>query len=424
MKSARDLLLLSTGFVTIFLAACQSEPKSAASNTAEPRRATLAEQAEAERHTSVRSPAPRTTTHANAEAKTATQPTSTPMISRSGAVAPDIILIDAEPLCSAEVLYPLRDQIAKARKESTHTLFIDDLFRTVRRQAQEEIGRILMFRGSFAKLSDAQKTTLDGIIKREMSQRIEKEFEGSHARFEQHLKDHGLTLEQYKTMQRRQIIVQQELYETIVPKLRLRRDELLAFYHEHEAQYVRPETRELWMIEAPFERFLPDGMTWTRADATTQAQARLKAVRHIREAHAALSEKPFDEVARSYCRGIHATEGGAWGVIGKPLQAPYDVVTTPLFQYAEGQVSEPIETAAGWYIVKCGAITPQRTISFEEVQDDIRKAMMDQRFAELAGDHIRHLAEKASISSFEAFVSETVRLVVTNGWPKNAGRTD
>lgn len=341
-------------------------------------------------------------------------------VTGAGAISPDIVLVDAEPLCSAEVLYPLREQIAKSRAQTTRAAFIEDLYRAVRRQAQEEIGRILMFRGDFAKFNDAQKTALDGYVKREIAQRVEKEFDGSHARFELHLKEHGLSLEQFKTMQRRQIVIQQQLYETIVPQLRLRRDELLAFYREHQQQYVQPELRELWMIEAPFERFLPEGLTWARADSTAQAQARLKTVRHIRDAHAALREKPFGDVAREFCRGVHAAEGGAWGAIGKPLQAPYDLVSAPIFQFSEEQVSEPIETASGWYLVKCGKITPQRTIPFDEVQDEIRKAMMDERFAVLAGDHVRRLAERASISSFEAFVSETVRLVATNSWPKSA----
>ncbi|MBL8878593.1 MAG: peptidyl-prolyl cis-trans isomerase [Phycisphaerales bacterium] len=349
----------------------------------------------------------------------ATAPSVQP-ISRAGAVSPDIVLVDAEPLCSAEVLYPLREQIAKSRTQTTRTGFIEDLYRAVRRQAQEEIGRILMFRGASAKFSDAQKTALDGFVKRELNQRVEREFDGSHARFELHLKEHGLTLDQYKAAQRRQIVVQQELYETIVPQLRLRRDELLAFYREHQDQYVQPESRELWMIEAPFERFLPEWLTWARADAAAQAQARLKTVRHIREAHTALSESTFAEVAMKYCRGVHASEGGAWGPIGKPLQAPYDLVSSPIFKFSEEQVSDPIETALGWCIVKCGKITPQRVVPFDEVQDEIRKAMMDERFATLAGEHVRRLAERASISSFEAFVSETVRLVATNSWPRSA----
>jgi hypothetical protein len=298
---------------------------------------------------------------------------------------------------------------------------IDELYRAARRQAQEEIGRILMYRQSFARLTDAQKTALDNIVKREIAHRVEKEFAGSHARFESHLKRHGLTLEQFQAMQRRQIMVQQQLYETIIPQLRLRRDELLAFYRAHAELYIRPETRELWMIEAPFERFLPEGLTWSRADAAAQAQARLKAVRHIREAHAALSDRPFHEVAKSFCRGVHAAEGGAWGAIGKPLQAPYDIATAPLFQLEEDQFTAPIETATGWYIVKCGVIHPARQVPFEEVQDEIRKTIMDQRFAELAGDHVRRLAEKASISSFESFISETVRLVISGAWPKESG---
>lgn len=399
----------------LFLASCakNAQPNAASSAGPEAERTTLAAQAEARRQP------PQSDRKRPATVPDGSPSSAEGAVAPAGIVAPDVLLVDAEPLSSAEVLYPLREQIERARAQASRTALIDDMYRATRRQAQEEIGRILMYRQSFARLTDAQKTALDNIVKREIAHRVEKDFSGSHARFEAHLKRHGLTPDQFQMMQKRQVMVQQQLYETIVPQLRLRRDELLAFYRAHSDLYIRPETRELWMIEAPFERFLPEGMTWPRADATAQAQARLKAVRHIRETHAALADKPFDEVARAYCRGVHATEGGAWGMIGKPLQAPYDIVSAPLFQLEEGQFTAPIETANGWYIVRCGTITPARQVPFEEVQDEIRKTMMDQRFAELAGEHVRKLAEKASISSFESFISETVRLVVSGAWPKD-----
>jgi parvulin-like peptidyl-prolyl isomerase len=80
-----------------------------------------------------------------------------------------------------------------------------------------------------------------------------------------------------------------------------------------------------------------------------------------------------------------------------------------IFGYSEGQVSEPVETETGWYIVKCGKVQPGTRKSFADAQDEIRAAIRERRFSQELADYVLRLAEKATIVGMDTFVAETVR---------------
>jgi len=205
--------------------------------------------------------------------------------------------------------------------------------------------------------------------------------------------------------------------EMLMPQIHIRRDELLAYYRANEQRFGTPETREFRLIALPFAAFLPEGVSWERTGPAARAQARLRARRQAEAAYQALATRDFAEVAREYSRGVQARNGGSWGQIGQPLQPPYDELSRRVFELGEGQYSEPIETERGWYIVGCGRIVPATKRSFAEVQEELRAELENRRFAEVAGDYITKLAEKATISDLNAFISTAVARVLA-GWPR------
>lgn len=335
-----------------------------------------------------------------------------------GEIRPDVLLVDDEVLTIAEVLYPLREDLPEARGTDGRTP--DALIRLLRRQVQEEVGRILIEKKAIGKLTEDQKKNLDAFVQRELDERVQKEFGNSHARLTAHLAEYGLTLDQYKRRLQRQFVVQQYTFENIRPQVTVRRDELLEYYQQRAEKMVTPGTRELLLIEAPFEKFLPAGVTWRAASEDARAAARLAATEEIRAAQSELASKPFEEVARMRSRGLYAAEGGSWGPIGKPLTGAYAEVSRRLFAMSEGQVSEPIETQTGWYIVKCGKVVAESRPGFVESQEKLREEFLNKRFNELASEQIVKLAEKAQISGLESFTREAVRTASDPTWP--AGR--
>ena len=334
-----------------------------------------------------------------------------------GAIQGDILLVNDAVLTVAEVLYPLRSRLENLRQTRTRAGFLEEARRLIRRKTQEEIGSLLIHAEATAKLDKDQQKSLDAAVDKELETQTAREFGGSVARLAAHLKKYGLTRDQIRANLRRSMVVRQYTREKLMPQVQIRRDELLSEYRRNAARYSTPESRELLLIELPFDKFLPEGQTWDGTGVAERTQAKLKAMRRAREAHAALGEKAFADVAREYSLGLHADAGGSWGMIGRPLQAPYETLSKLIFEYADGQASDPLETDSGWYIVGCGRIEAAQQAAFVDVQDKIRAELMDRRFDKLSVDYVLRLAEKATISSMDAFVNAAVeradKLVVT-----------
>jgi hypothetical protein len=341
-----------------------------------------------------------------------------PIIPGKDAIQSDVLLVNDTSLTVAEMLYPLRETIEKLRRAQTRTGFADKAKALLRERTRQEIGFVLMHAEATSKLSDPQKANVKSAVDAQLDELLTLEFDGSKARMTAALAEFGLTLDQYRAGLERHMVVRQYMHEMFWPRVSIRRDELIAYYHSHEAQFSTPGTRELQIIEAPFDRFLPPGFSWQSASPQARAQAQLLAMRHIRAAKDALATRPFDAVAREFSRGLHADAGGSWGQLGKPLAAPpYDRLSRLAFEYTEGQVSEPIEATTGWYIVRCGRIVPAQQVSFMDAQDRVRQFLTEEKFNELTSEHLVRLADRATITSLEEFVNAAMRRIESPDWP-------
>ncbi|TWT43885.1 Foldase protein PrsA precursor [Phycisphaerae bacterium RAS1] len=325
-------------------------------------------------------------------------------------IAADVLVVNEATLTAVEVLYPLWGRLEESRRRQTPEGFLESARRLIRVQIQQDVGSILIYGEALARLEERHKEALKQAVGQARERRIAIEFGGSSAKLERELKLRGLTLAQYDARLQRDLVVRDYARERLDPQVTLSRDDLLQYYEQHLSRFQSPATRELRLIEAPFARFLPEDTTWDGATEALRNQARLKALRHIRTAAETLKQHPFDEVAREYSRGLHAEQGGSWGQIGKPLQPPYDDLSRLIFEYSEGQTSEPIETPRGWYLVQCGKIEPERSVSFSQAQEVIRKELGEERFNALANTFIQRLAAKATISNIEEFTAAAVRL--------------
>lgn len=332
-----------------------------------------------------------------------------PLEGGRSAIRSDVLLVNDTLLSADEVLYAIRDELAAARKELSGEALEAEVMRYVQSQLQLEVGTMLVYEKAVSKLSDPQRKQLDQAVGREIDARVAQDFGDSMARFERDLADHGLTLEVFRKRLERQLVVRSYTREILLPRVQVRRDELLAYYRDHSDEFSEHESRELLMIAEPFAAFLEDGQDWATAPRTQQLRAKLAAKRQIRAAQQALAGRPFRDVARELSHGPRASEGGSWGPIGAPLRAPYDEISGKIFGYSTGQTSEPIELDDGWYIVSCGAISPGKTHTFMEVQEKVRKQLTEQRFDRLASDYIMRLANKATISDLRSFMEATAR---------------
>lgn len=332
-----------------------------------------------------------------------------------GALHPDILLVNSSVLSVSEVLHALEQQIAELRSTQTPAGFREEVERRIRRHVQQEIGSLLLYEKATRGFNEQQWSAVDRVVTREVDRITALRYGDSPARLDQALAAAGLTREQFRTALRRGMVVRQYARELLLPRITPRREELLSYYRAHADEFSSPELRELLMIEAPFERFLPSGMSLEDAPEAQRARARLQALRHIRAAHAALAGQSFEDVARAYSRGMHAESGGSWGMLGRALQPPYDAASALVFGFSEGQASEPIECPSGWVIVKCGRIEPAKRVDFADAQDQIREALRERKFGQELAEYVFRLAERATIVGMDTFVTQAVRRAIQPG---------
>lgn len=335
-----------------------------------------------------------------------------PITPGKGAIKPDILLVNDQVVTVAEILYPLWDQLREVHASSTAEGFRAQARRMLRRETQRTIGSLLIYDQARSELSAEQAERLDAMIDKRIEDIVSVQYGGSEARLHARLAEHGLPVEQFRRGLMRDMVVQQYSREKLLPKIQIRRAELLDAYNQRLDEYSRPETRELQMIELPFEAYLPDGASWEQATRMERARAKLTAADKARAAHAALAAQPWEAVVREYSKGLKVDEGGSWGLIGRPLRPPFDELSQRIFGYASGQYSAPIELESGWYIVRCGEIKPAMKKSFVEVQDELRNELMESRFARLSTEYVLDLADKATISSLDTFLDSAIERAV------------
>ena len=335
----------------------------------------------------------------------------------AGAIRSDVLLVNDIAITVDEVLYPLRKPIEQARAAQTPRGFNEQVRRLVQQQVRGEIGRHLVYEKAVSALQKPQIKHLEEFAQHEVDQRVTSEFGGSKARLSKHLSAYGLTLDAYKLNTQRAMLVSSYTREMLLPQVHITQGELLAAYRANHDRFSKPATRELLMIELPFDKFVNPGVEFDALSNAGQAPARLAAMRAARKAHAALAEQPFADVAREFSRGAQAQHGGSWGQIGQPLQPPYDEVSARVFELESGGFTEPIETEHGWFIIGCGKIVAARNDAFSDVQAELRTELENQKFGKLAGDYIFHLAEKATIDGLNSFIAVAVERATRDGWP-------
>ena len=333
---------------------------------------------------------------------------------RKGAngIQADVLVVNQHFVSVNEVLYGLSQRGGISAVTSR-----DEARRRIIPRVQQEVGTLLIYDKATAKLNERQREAIDAGLTKQIDRRVAVEFENSQARFEQHLGQFGLSRKQHRTWLERQLVARDYLREFVFPQISITRSDLLAAYETRRSAAVGPETRELFLIEAPFAAFLPQGLRWDDADPAARSRAQASAEQQIRRAEAALaSGRGFQDVAREFDRGAHQPDGGAWGFIGKPLRSPYDVATRRLFTLKAADRSEPIRSDGGWYIVQCGAVKggPMKG-DFESLQSTLRAELEEQRFNELSIQYLTELAASASISSIESFVETAAQRLMDRG---------
>ena len=176
---------------------------------------------------------------------------------------------------------------------------------------------------------------------------------GNQARYEQTIKQKGLTEEQARD-EVRVLLVQEGLYEKVTGDVTATKDEIKAYYDSHKTQYQQPESREVRHILVE------------KKPLADQIYAQLK------------SGANFAALAKKYSKDPGSAANGGKLTVSKGQTVPqFDKKT---FELKNGELSQPVKTQYGYHIIEAlSDIKPATKTPLSKVQDSIKQQLEKQQ---------------------------------------------
>ena len=181
------------------------------------------------------------------------------------------------------------------------------------------------------------------------------------AQLKEALTQQGLTWEQYRTQVRADIERAALINKEIRNKVNVSPEEVERYYHEHLDEYGVPERLRVRLIS----RLVPAGAPDEQRSAVRAEAERIRKL--------AASGKDFAELAKASSEGPGAADGGDLGEIARgQMQSEFEQAA---FGLKPGEVSQVIETATGFHVLKVEARVGQAHQPLAEVADAIREKL-------------------------------------------------
>lgn len=209
-------------------------------------------------------------------------------------------------------------------------------------------------------------------LKREYNLRTDEEFENS-------LRSSGLTRSEMEARLKESLLTQKVLARELRSRAELTDRELRERYDREKERFRRPERARLREIVIG-------------ADAAGIADASARAVQIAARAK---QGEDFAKLATEFSTAPTKEQGGSLGEIakGELLEA----LDAAVFAASSGDVVGPIQTRAGFHILKVEEKFPSELPAFESVKDQIRKDLSDDAYARDFKAYLDRLRKEAYI---------------------------
>ncbi len=307
--------------------------------------------------------------------------------------------INGDVITAEEVLRPLQADLERRAVEMAAAEYERYLTEVVQSRVRAVARDLLLYQEASKNLTEAEREGIGRFADQRIRDRINEEFGGRQTRYERALAEEGLSLEQAREEELRQLIIARWIRMTIAPKVAdPTRDQLWNVYESQRDTLVRPPRRKMRLIEISVLAELPPDV---EAPTTEQlAQARASAREKAEEARQAILDgADFADVARRYSTGLHARDGGLWGWVTRgSVREKWEPAVEALFRLPEtGTPGEIIETPDAFFIVEAVSIDPGSAPDFESIQPKLVESYRNAQFNLLVDEWVMKLQERADI---------------------------
>jgi hypothetical protein len=324
-------------------------------------------------------------------------------------VAAGILQVNRAFISAEEIVRDAGPRLAALPPGITAETFLLQAARIIDEEARRRVHVALVLAEARNRLDDQKREFIDAQV-RDIERAMIAGVGGSRRKLAQQFAQAGTTIESELARHRRELTVRAYLQERFAPAIVVTPKMLWDYYRLHKAEFSTPKKVQMQIIAAPLAKFLPGGLA--NPSQAERDAARQRAREVVLAAKRALDAgKDFGEVAKELSRGVKAAEGGVWPLMEKGSFREVKVEEAA-FALAPAEVSQPIETETGFYIVKARRVVQGQVVGFRDAQERIEQKLMDQKHAELVDRYYDRLYAEAIVRRSNDFMRVAVQRAV------------
>ncbi len=223
------------------------------------------------------------------------------------------------------------------------------------------------------------------------------------------LESEGRSMESYKNHIRDQILVSKVVRFELGSRVTVSERNIAKYYHNNQKDFWDPGKARVRHILILTEKGLS---TDKKKKKFLQAKEILQEIKR---------GKDFADAAREYSEDISASEGGDVGYIEKGKMVPE--FENAVYSMKEGEISDIVETAYGYHIIKVAEVLPGRTLPLKDVKNKIQFILSNKKQKSAYEEWMDELKKSAFIetSLFEEAKKYTNLSSSVNDQRRNTG---
>jgi peptidyl-prolyl cis-trans isomerase SurA len=209
------------------------------------------------------------------------------------------------------------------------------------------------------------------------------QFDGDRSKFLAYLRSRGMTLREFRKEQEEAIIYDYMVHEQHKSQSFVSPAKVETFYKENKDRFYQEDSALLRVIQ------------FTRANGVTDAQLEGKAQAVLAKFH---SGNSFAELARQFSQDTRRNKGGDWGWTKRSdMRKEFSEV---LFNLKKGEVSQPIFTTEGCFLLYVEDRKYAGIQSLADVRDEVERILAQQMTRQAQGRWLERLRRNGYVKMF------------------------
>lgn len=267
---------------------------------------------------------------------------------------------------------------------------------------------------SCAQIFSVQKEVIESLIRREILHQesrkagikidkkdITKEIDAikkqflSDAAYKNELSRRNLSEDTLRAQLERNLLIQKYVEQQFLKKVKVTDADVMAYYESHLAALKQP-------LQVRVSHILIQADS--KSEASRKPEARRKAEQILKDLK---DGRDFRTLAREQSDGPTRTSGGDLGYVGRgQLEKQFESV---IFNLKKDEVSDVIETDYGYHIFKVMDIKPESIVAYDNVKEQIKQLLLQDKAKKEADEYARKLREKSAVKILLPDLTQTKR---------------